>query len=48
MLEHDLLQSPLVYRDGFVHLPEGPGWGVELDMAAVERYAVRPTVVLQA
>ncbi len=48
MLEHDLLQSPLIYRDGFVHLPEGPGWGVELDMAAVERYAVRPTVVLQA
>lgn len=47
MLEHDLLKSPLKYRDGFVHLPEGPGWGVELDMAAVERYAVRPAVVLE-
>jgi len=27
--------APLVVRDGFVELPEGPGHGVDLDVAAL-------------
>jgi len=49
MLEYDmsdnalrtqLLKSPLGLEAGHVLLPEGPGLGVELDQAAVERYRV--------
>lgn len=47
MLEHDLLKAPLDYSNGTLTLPEGPGWGVELDLDAVEHYAVRPTVVIE-
>ncbi|MEE2032798.1 muconate/chloromuconate family cycloisomerase [Rhodococcus chondri] len=35
----ELLQKPLDYSDGQVHLPEGPGLGVELDMDVVRKYA---------
>ncbi|MBM7459071.1 muconate/chloromuconate family cycloisomerase [Rhodococcus coprophilus] len=35
----ELLQTPLVYSEGQVHLPEGPGLGVELDMDVVRKYA---------
>lgn len=32
----ELLQRPLEYSDGRVHLPQGPGLGVELDMDVVK------------
>ena len=36
--EHDLLKKPLDIRPPFAYLPEGPGLGVEPDMAAVKNY----------
>jgi muconate cycloisomerase len=38
--EHDLLKKPLDIRPPFAHLPEGPGLGVEPDMAAVKNYQI--------
>lgn len=40
-LRDALLLTPLQVQDGRVKIPEGPGWGVEVDMAAVEEYWVR-------
>lgn len=49
MLEYDmsdnalrtqLLKQPLALEAGHVLLPEGPGLGIELDPAAIERYRV--------
>lgn len=37
----ELLTEPLVIRDGFFELPQGPGWGTDLDLDAV---AARPPV----
>jgi len=42
--EHDLLASPLRIEPPYAYLPEGPGLGVELDLAAVERFARRVNV----
>jgi L-alanine-DL-glutamate epimerase-like enolase superfamily enzyme len=39
-LRDDLLRDPVVIRDGHVHVPSGPGLGIELDPATVERYRV--------
>lgn len=38
LMREDLLTEPLRYTDGELHLPEGPGLGVELDPAAVARF----------
>ena len=32
-----LLRAPIVCEDGFFHVPEGPGLGIELDEDALER-----------
>jgi muconate cycloisomerase len=40
-LAEDLVRAPLALRDGHVALPGGPGLGVEIDEAAVERRRVR-------
>jgi D-galactarolactone cycloisomerase len=49
MLEYDmsdnalrtqLLEAPLELEQGHVVLPQGPGLGIELDPATVERYRV--------
>lgn len=37
LMREELLTEPLRYTDGELHLPEGPGLGVELDPAAVAR-----------
>ncbi|MFA6107987.1 MAG: enolase C-terminal domain-like protein [Candidatus Latescibacterota bacterium] len=37
---HNLLATPIEFRDSYATVPEGPGLGVELDMDAVHRYAV--------
>jgi muconate cycloisomerase len=38
LMREGLLTEPLRYADGALHLPEGPGLGVELDPAAVARF----------
>jgi muconate cycloisomerase len=40
-LVEDIVRQPLPLRDGAVLLPAGPGLGVEVDEAAVERYRVK-------
>jgi muconate cycloisomerase len=38
LMREELLATPLRYADGELHLPDGPGLGVELDPAAVRRW----------
>lgn len=38
--EHSLVTEPMTYENGHAILPNRPGLGVELDHAAVERYAI--------
>jgi muconate cycloisomerase len=40
-LAEDIVRQPLTIRDGTVALPQGPGLGVEVDEAAVERFRVK-------
>jgi muconate cycloisomerase len=40
-LAEDIVRRPLLLKDGLVALPDGPGLGVEVDEAAVERFRVR-------
>jgi muconate cycloisomerase len=40
-LAEDIVRRPLAIQDGAVSLPSGPGLGVEVDEAAVERFRVR-------
>jgi muconate cycloisomerase len=39
LMTDGLLAEPLDYRDGALHLPDGPGLGIELDEDRVARYA---------
>lgn len=48
MMEHDLLKTPITYKDGFAHLPEGPGWGIEVDETAVAKYQIEKTITMTA
>jgi muconate cycloisomerase len=41
LMTDGLLAEPLDYRDGDLHLPHGPGLGVDLDEDRVARYARR-------
>ncbi|MGH7105101.1 MAG: mandelate racemase/muconate lactonizing enzyme family protein [Acetobacteraceae bacterium] len=43
--EHDLLAEPLVIDQGAVRVPDGPGLGVQIDHAALNRYAISTTTV---
>jgi muconate cycloisomerase len=47
MLEDDLITSPIDYSGGIAMVPAGPGWGVTLDMAALDKYATGRTVKLK-
>jgi muconate cycloisomerase len=40
-LAEDIVKNPLALHDGVVTLPDGPGLGVTVDEAAVERFRVR-------
>ena len=40
-LAEDIVRRPLPLKDGMVALPSGPGLGIEVDEAAVERFKVR-------
>jgi len=48
MMEDDLIKDEIVYEDGFAHLPEGPGWGVELDEDAIDKYQIQNPIVIEA
>jgi len=39
LMTDGLLAEPLDYRDGALHLPDGPGLGIDLDEDRVARYA---------
>jgi muconate cycloisomerase len=47
MYEDDLIIKPLDFNGGKVNVPTGPGWGVELDDNALEKYATGPTVIIK-
>ena len=47
MMEDDLIVKPIDYSGGTAKVPEGPGWGVELDENALQKYATAPTVILK-
>jgi muconate cycloisomerase len=47
MLEDDLILEPLVYEEGYVKLPQGPGWGVTLDEQAMDYYKTSLTITLK-
>jgi len=47
MYEDDLIITPLDFNAGKVRVPQGQGWGVELDEVALERYATGPTIVMK-
>ncbi|HCL29468.1 MAG TPA: hypothetical protein DIC52_13650 [Candidatus Latescibacteria bacterium] len=38
--EDDLIVEPLIYEDGYVRVPSGPGLGVVLDEDALTHYTV--------
>jgi L-alanine-DL-glutamate epimerase-like enolase superfamily enzyme len=39
-LSRQLVKDPIRMKDGFVPVPQGPGLGVEVDDAVIERYRV--------
>lgn len=41
ILAHDLVTEPIPVIEGYASPPEGPGLGVEPDLALIERYLVR-------
>jgi muconate cycloisomerase len=43
--EHDLLETPLRIEPPFAYAPDGPGLGITLDQAALDRYALKETVI---
>jgi len=47
MLEDDLIVKPLDYSGGMAKVPDGPGWGVELDEKALQKYATEQTIVIK-
>lgn len=46
MLEDDLIKRPLEYSDGCVTIPTGPGWGVNLDEDALDKYATSESTII--
>ena len=40
-LRDDLLAEPIVFRDGYLEIPTGPGLGIALQDGAFERYKLR-------
>lgn len=44
MLEDDLIATPIEYANGTATVPTGAGWGVDLDEAALAKYAAGATI----
>jgi D-galactarolactone cycloisomerase len=40
-LRDELLVEPFVIENGFVHIPDGPGLGIEIKMQILEKYLVK-------
>jgi muconate cycloisomerase len=47
MMEDDLIKKPLDYSGGKAKVPEGAGWGVELDEKALEKYSISSTIIIE-
>jgi len=47
MLEDDIIVEPIDYSGGEAKVPDGAGWGVELNEEALRKYATRPTVKME-
>lgn len=47
MLEDDLILNTLEYVNGTVKVPEGPGWGIQLDEMALQKYKTNPTIIIE-
>lgn len=47
MTESDLLLHPIDYSNGTAKIPEGPGWGVELNMSHLDKYATAERTVIK-
>ncbi len=37
----DIITTPPLFKDGFLYVPDGPGLGVEVDEAKIEKYRVQ-------
>lgn len=46
-LYNELLTEPLVVKDGYIQLPDGPGWGVDIIPDAEERYPAQMLPAVQ-
>ena len=40
-LARDLVQEPIEFKDGYVHVPDRPGLGITVNEAIIEQYRVR-------
>ncbi|MBD3341388.1 MAG: hypothetical protein GF353_19940, partial [Candidatus Lokiarchaeota archaeon] len=47
MMEDDLIVDPIDYSNGTAKVPKGPGWGIQLDEDALEKYKTSPTIVIE-
>jgi muconate cycloisomerase len=48
MMEDDLIKEPIDYSAGTAKVPVGPGWGIDLDEDALDRYATGAPVKVEA
>ena len=46
LLEHSLLTDPLQIAEGMAGAPEKPGFGVEIDMDAIDKYRLAWSLLL--
>lgn len=42
-LRHDILKTPMVFQDGHLQVPPGPGLGIEINWEEVDRFKMMPT-----
>lgn len=47
MIEDDLIKKPLNYENGTAKVPDGPGFGVELDEDALQKYSTGNKIVIK-
>ncbi|MHA1820518.1 MAG: mandelate racemase/muconate lactonizing enzyme family protein [Promethearchaeota archaeon] len=47
MLEDDLIRKPIRIIKGKAKAPKGPGWGVELDEEALDKYKIKDTTTIK-
>ena len=40
LLADDILHEPIVFKDGYAILPEGPGLGVQVDEEKLKKYRI--------